>query len=269
MSMQSGYSERGPELGNERVRISAWTVRVTLALAVLSGATVALIAVGKYMESEALARTGGLALTLGQWFTFFFVTLGPMKVIAPFYELASEESPDTRRELALRGTAIAAFALLIASTFGAKLVEKWGLSEGTLLLTGGLVLFWVAMQQVLTLYTPTMSRPVVTSASDEPPLMAKAFTPLAFPTIITPYGVVAVILAISARSSGGFLLQIVGVLSGVLTLDLLAMLGAEKLVSKPSAALLLRIVGAVLGIMQVALGIQFVVAGLRLLRVVL
>ena len=54
----------------------------------------------------------------------------------------------------------------------------------------------------------------------------------------------------------------------VLVLDLLAMLSADLIAKTPFITSGLDIVGCVMGILQVALGVQAVVEGLRLLRFV-
>ena len=54
----------------------------------------------------------------------------------------------------------------------------------------------------------------------------------------------------------------------LLALDLLAMLGGGLILKAPLVALALSIVGSVMGVLQVALGIQAVSDGLRMLRIV-
>ena len=61
---------------------------------------------------------------------------------------------------------------------------------------------------------------------------------------------------------------ILAVTAAVLVVDLLAMLGADRILSTPFVRTLLLIVGMVLGILQVALGIQTAAAGVRLLGLV-
>lgn len=56
-----------------------------------------------------------------------------------------------------------------------------------------------------------------------------------------------------------------GVTALILMLDLLAMLFAERILKTPVVASALAIVGSVMGVLQVALGIQIVVLALRLL----
>ena len=59
--------------------------------------------------------------------------------------------------------------------------------------------------------------------------------------------------------------NILGVASFVLLLDLLAMLFADRILKTPFVAVALGIVGAVMGVLQAALGIEAIVLALRLL----
>ena len=86
--------------------------------------------------------------SFGKVFTFLFLTLGPLKIIGPFAEMTRGRDAAFRRELAYRGAAVAAVGLLVAVTIGTRILDKWGISVGALLLTAGIVLFLVALRPV-------------------------------------------------------------------------------------------------------------------------
>ncbi len=79
-----------------------------------------------------------------------------------------------------------------------------------------------------------------------------AFSPLAFPTIVTPYGLAPLILLFTLYplSSGG--LWILAVAAFVLALDLLAMLCADLIAKIPFIKPGLDILGSVMGVLLVA-----------------
>src|SRR6202008_1824164 len=117
---------------------------------------------------------------------------------------------------------------------GAKTLRVWGISVGALLLAAGVILFLVALQPVLAGYSPRWGRvqsPVggVPEQSEPEP----AFWPLAFPTIITPYGLALLILLFTLYpiSSGG--LWVLAPPALVLTLGLIPMLTAALTASDP------------------------------------
>ena len=203
--------------------------------------------------------------SFGKVFTFLFLTLGPLKIIGPFAEMTRGRDAAFRRELAYRGAAVAAVGLLVAVTIGTRILDKWGISVGALLLTAGIVLFLVALRPVLEQYAGHDARAEAaqTAATSEHPSKALAITPLAFPTIVTPYGVAVLILLMALGANRA--IGILAVTAAVLGVDLLAMLGADRILRTPFVRTLLLIIGMVLGILQVALGIQTAAAGVRLL----
>jgi multiple antibiotic resistance protein len=206
-----------------------------------------------------------ISFSLGQVFTFMFVTLGPIKVIAPFAKMTRGRDDAFARQLALRGTILSAVAVLAAATIGVRILGKWGIGPGALLLTIGVVLFLVALRTVLAQYEPPSVSEQPSRAMDaEPPsVRSLAFSPLAFPTIVTPYGIAVVILVLQLRGPEASMLPILGLLSLILALDLAAMLGARTILGLPVVPALLQIVGTVMNILQVALGVGAMLAGLR------
>jgi multiple antibiotic resistance protein len=223
-----------------------------------------------FAQGVATGAQGQFQWSLGQAFMFLFMTLGPLNVIGPFVAMTQERNTTFKRRLALRAFIVATIALLFAATVGAMTLQKWGISVGALLITAGVILFLVALQPVLAGYKPREPRAEATAAAtaSAPSVSELALSPLAFPTIVTPYGLAVLILLIALYplSAGG--LSILGVAGFVLALDLLAMLSADLIAKTRFFTPGLGIVGSVMGILQVALGVQAVVDGLRLLGVV-
>ena len=211
-----------------------------------------------------------LAISPGKIFTFLFVMLGPLKVIGPFGAMTAGHDRRFKRRLALDAIVIASIGTLAAVTLGVRILEKWGVSVGALLLTAGIILFLVALKVVLHQYDPHDQAakdipPPATAAAPPPGL---AFSPLAFPTIITPYGVALLIVLVTLRiGQPALVAQVFGIAAVVLGLDYLAMLGAERILSTPKVRPVLGIVGTVLSVLQVALGVQAMLDALHLLGV--
>jgi multiple antibiotic resistance protein len=196
--------------------------------------------------------------------------LGPLKVIGPFGTMTAGHDTQFKRRLALDAIVIASIGTIAAVTLGVRILEKWGVSVGALLLTAGIILFLVALKVVLHQYDPHDQAakdipPPATAAAPPPGL---AFSPLAFPTIITPYGVALLIVLVTLRTGQPALVaQVFGIAAVVLGLDYLAMLGAERILSTPKVRPVLGIVGTVLSVLQVALGVQAMLDALHLLGV--
>ena len=81
-----------------------------------------------------------------------------------------------------------------------------------------------------------------------------------FPTIVTPYGLAAVIVLITLAPTTEVSLMLTGVVYFILFLDWLAMLTAHIIVRWLGP--LLMLFGVILGVTQVALGLQLILAGI-------
>jgi multiple antibiotic resistance protein len=208
---------------------------------------------------------GGLTLELGKIFTFFFLTLGPKNVIAPFARKTRPLDAAGKRRVALLATGISLVSVLIAATAGVRVLHSWGISSGALLIAAGIILFLVALDAIRDRYDP----PVKSEQSDPElrPARLLAFE-IAFPYIVSPYGVAVVILVLTTRPNAVSVLPILAMLGGIMLLNLLTMLNADRFVRSTYVAPAMAVVGSVLAVLQAALGIQAVLIGLRLAGVV-
>jgi multiple antibiotic resistance protein len=248
-----------------RVVLSRWNWGKTVAIVALFGAE----APAAFAHSVATAAHEPGAVShwsLGEAFTFLFVALGPLNVIGPFATFTRGRGVAFKRGLAFRAFLVATIALLFAATLGAKTLQAWGISVGALLVAAGVILFLVSLRPVLAGYSPRWGR--VQAAADAVPAQSEpepAFSPLAFPTIITPYGLALLILLFTLYPFGSGGLGILAIASFVLALDLLAMLCTDLLAKIPFIKPGLDILGCVMGVLLIALGVQAVADGLRLL----
>ena len=130
----------------------------------------------------------------GEVFTLFFVTLGPLKVLGPFAMQTRGLEPAALRGLALRVFVLSLAALAVGGLIGRHLVHSWHVSSTALLFATGVIFFIVALRVVLEQYEPPHE-------GAPPPLPAKpmaAALKLVSPTIVTPYGVAALIVLLAA-----------------------------------------------------------------------
>lgn len=244
---------------------------------VLSGSTLGKAATAVFLfgtASAAFAHGGSTgapaqaalsAWTFGKAFTFLFVTLGPLNVIGPFAAMTDGCGTAFKRRLAFQASVIATVALLVAATVGAATLKAWSISVGALLLTAGAILFLVALLTVLAGYAPQAVRE--SEAARVPPSATSelAFSPLAFPTIVTPYGLALLILLFTLYPVGSGGLWILATAALVLALNLLVMLCVDLIAKIPLIKPSLNILGCVMSVLLVALGVQTVADGLRLI----
>jgi multiple antibiotic resistance protein len=271
--------------GEQRQRTGftiTWREELISSLKIFPKAEMATFIVGAFWAAAAFAQTsatGGVeasavpagtqALTMspGKIFTYFMVMLGPLKLLGPFLKTAAGMDTATSRRLALRGFVIACLAGLAAAFIGRSILGKWGISLAALLLTAGLVLLLVALKAVMSEFSqaPEPPTPVEPLRRTEVSVNHLAFSPLAFPNIITPYGSAVLILLATVEKEEGGLYRMLGIFLVIMVLDLAAMWFARPILKHCSG--ILALLGAVLGVLQVALAVQMLLLAGRMLHV--
>ncbi|HKQ24910.1 MAG TPA: MarC family protein [Burkholderiales bacterium] len=197
------------------------------------------------------------AVSLGAVFTLFFVMLGPLKILGPFAKQTHEMEAGAMRKLAFQSFALAIVALLVGGFFGRSLADNWHISTPALLLAAGIIFALVGLNLVFEQYERPQESPAPLPAAPIAAVMR-----ITFPTIVTPYGIAALILLLvhspdAARTQG-----LLGILALVMVLNLLAMLFA-RWIMRGVGILTLQVLGAVLGVLQVALAIDIILRALR------
>jgi multiple antibiotic resistance protein len=205
--------------------------------------------------------------SLSDLFTIFFLTLGPIKTIPAFYRLTAKATPKFRSHLALRATILATSASLFIAFFGRNTLTKWDVSPQAMQITGGLILFIYALKLITLQPQPTGGQK---AEADSPLSLANslAISPLTIPSIITPYGVVAILFYMFiARGNHILELQIVGMVLLMMLLNYLAMMFSYKIMGVIGVPAL-RLIGWIFAIMQASLAIELIIKALRSLGVV-
>lgn len=198
----------------------------------------------------------------GEIFTLFFVTLGPLKVLGPFAQQMAGVEPAVVRGIAVRVFALSLLAITVGGFLGRLLALNWSISIPALLIATGVIFFLVALRLVLEQYEPQKEHVPIALPAD--PLAAAL--KLTFPMVVTPYGIAAVIVLLAATSQTVSKTMLWGVLVVVMGLNLIAMLCAQT-VMHGLIVLGMRLLGAVLAVLQVALAVQIVLLALRKLNV--
>lgn len=201
-------------------------------------------------------------LSVQKIFAMLFLMLGPFKVLNPFVELTVTLEPRQRTRTATVAIFFSALALLLAGLLGQQILENFDISVPVVALTGGLVLFMMALQTVLAQSGVRKSATVPPSQVDRP----IAINPLAFPIIVTPYGIAAVIVFTTlAQGNGELKMMIAATIALILAVDWLVMVYAVPI--QRWLGTTLQIVAIVLGVVQIALGLQVIVKSLTMLGV--
>jgi small neutral amino acid transporter SnatA (MarC family) len=151
----------------------------------------------------------------------------------------------------------------IYAFLGEKILSNFGIPLPVLALSVGIILFLVALKTVLEQFAPPHSEEIAGQALT--PTMSMAMTPLAFPTIVTPYGIGALVVFLALSPDLNTQLTIGAIVLVIMLLNLTVMMLTPHI--RPLMGAALAILGAVLGIIQVALGLQIIHTSLKALGI--
>jgi multiple antibiotic resistance protein len=213
------------------------------------------MATGVASPATQAAVPPGMAQELppAQIFTLLFLMLGPFKIIGPFAQLTKNADDALARRIAWVALLSASAALVMAAFVGRSMLESYRIPVPVMALSGGLILFLVALKNLLQQFE---IHPETDRGDAPPPDLKVALMPLAFPIIVTPYGVAAVVVLMALSADTESRLQVGGIVVAIMLANLAIMMLARKIL--PVMGVVLPILGAVLGVVQVALGLQII-----------
>ncbi len=190
----------------------------------------------------------------GQVFGLLFMTMGPIRAIAVFGGVGDSDDAPEVRALAFRSAALVAAGYVVAVLIGNGALTAWGVSFPVLIGAAGIALFALSLQALLNPAAPAGARdPRTTSAAS-----------VAFPYLFPPIAVtIPLIFSVPFPGTANLL--------GLLGLGLV-LIGTNWLLMRRSKAILrgigpvpLQLFGAVFGVLQLALGLEFMVDAVSML----
>lgn len=197
-------------------------------------------------------------------FVTFLVVIDPIGVAPMFSALTRGGSDHYRRRMALKGTLIATLICLFFVFTGDALLRFLGISLAAFRVSGGILLFLLAIDMVFA--RPSGLRSATVREQEEAQYKDDiSVFPLAFPLLAGPGTLTTILLTTSSISSAEhplLFLAVLGVLLAVLLLTLLTLLLAPplmKLLGETGANVIDRLLGVILA----ALAVQFMFEGLR------
>ena len=197
-------------------------------------------------------------------FVTFLVVIDPIGVAPIFSALTRGGSDRYRQRMAFKGTFIATLILLFFAFTGDALLRFLGISLAAFRVSGGVLLFLLAIDMVFA--RPSGLRSATVREQEEAQYKDDiSVFPLAFPLLAGPGTLTTILLTTSSISSAEhplLFLAVLGVLLAVLLLTLLTLLLAPplmKLLGETGANVIDRLLGVILA----ALAVQFMFEGLR------
>lgn len=200
------------------------------------------------------------SINLSFVFAIFFLTLGPLKLIPTFYGATHALDGKTKLSLALKSTALAFLILVVATVVGSALATKWRVSREALLITGGLLLLIGSLRILSHVLTPPEHAPEPVDPVAKRPISI-VISPLAIPGIITPWGLVALLLFVGVAQDHHQLGGLIAMLALIMLLNIVGMIFAGP-VMRTVGLPAMSVLGWVFSILQAALGVTFLLRGI-------
>ena len=178
-----------------------------------------------------------------------------------FASLTAGTDAAHRRKMAIRSASIAWAILLFFALLGRPLLDTLGITLASFRIAGGIMLFIIAIEMVFEKRTQRREErasEIVASPEEED----ISVFPMAIPMIAGPGSIASIMLLVGRADGPVETLVVLGAMTAVIVLTLLALLAAGplmKLIGAKLEAMITRILGVILA----ALAAQFVIDGIR------
>jgi multiple antibiotic resistance protein len=183
-------------------------------------------------------------------FVTLFLVINPFGALPTFMEIAETLDPRAQRKLALSATVISFVVLVFFVFAGAFLLAQMGISIRAFQISGGILLFVIALDMI-------RGQTFASGHGKEQGSMALAVYPLAIPKIAGPGAMLTVVLVTDDdRLNPAGQMATVGMLALVLVIALLILLVAgpiSRLIGTAGVSVISRVMGMLLAAMAVAL----------------
>jgi multiple antibiotic resistance protein len=195
-------------------------------------------------------------------FVTLLVTVDPPAIAPMFLALTVGMTKLEKRQVAWRATLIAALALTFFAVAGQKMLLLLGISLPAFRISGGLLLFWIAFEMVFDRRGERKSD-VAKTAIDQDHIRNVAAFPLAIPLMAGPGAITATML-LAGQTAGDItlltaLIILIFVVCGLCWVVFRFADGISGLLGITGNIVLTRLLGIVL----VALAVQFVLDGVK------
>ncbi len=206
--------------------------------------------------------TGWYARGVNQLLKFFvvmFVVVDPPSLVPLFATMTEGGSAGYRRRMAIKSSLIALLLLVLFAVGGSAFIGIMGISIDAFRIGGGVMLFLIALDMVF-------AREEKTTPEEKAETRRRAdisVFPLAFPLIAGPGTLATVLLTFGATPKTPLLyvglIVVMALVVGIALVFMLATPYVMRVLGVTGANVLARVAGVVLA----ALGVQFIIDGLK------
>jgi len=191
----------------------------------------------------------------------FLVIIDPPGVVPIFAGLTRDTSAAHRRAMAVRAAVVAWAILMFFALLGKPMLQALGISLASFRIAGGIMLFMIALDMVFERRTQRREARAQ-SIEGSPEADDISVFPMAIPMIAGPGSIASAMLWVSGADGLGEVAVVLGAITAVILLTLLALLAAGpimRLLGPRIEVVITRILGVILA----ALAAQFVIDGVK------
>lgn len=193
-------------------------------------------------------------------FSAIFFVVDPIAVLPVFITITEGDSAQKRKQMALRACLVAALILLTFLLAGGLIFKLFSLTLAAFRIAGGLLLALTGLDMLRSLTSATKTSDTeLTEAVKKPDV---AIVPLAMPLLAGP-GSIATVMVLVAQAQHVWQIVVLAAAIVVTALVSYLMLRAASLVNRILGASGRAILERVMGLLLVAIAVQFILGGIR------
>lgn len=200
-----------------------------------------------------------IGLMAAKLFPLLFNMMGPIGVIPAFAALTGAMDEKTRIMTARRASILAFCAMVAAVFIGSIMLRAWDIGNDSLIFAAGVV---VTITALLPLIGQGGAGAGPGASATLSPLQL-AVSPLAFPILVPPKAVAVLIIFVAFFPAPEEKLAVLMTATLMLVLNLIGMRFAKWFMATIGMTPLL-VLGAVFGVLQVALGVEMMADGISI-----
>jgi multiple antibiotic resistance protein len=194
-------------------------------------------------------------LPWGTLFGLLFMTMGPIRAVSVFANFGERDDAPGVRGLAGRAVGLVAIAFIVALALGDQSLARWGVGLPALIAAAGIILTMLSLHSMV---VPASSPPDCRNVGE-----VRA-AQVAFPGLFPPIAVALPIIFAAAAPSLMNKVIIFGMGMLVLAINWLTMRYSKSIMAAIGPTPL-QLLGAVFGVLQTALGIEFILDAYRMM----
>ena len=189
-----------------------------------------------------------------------FFVVDPIAVLPVFITITEGDSPEQRKQMARRACLFTAGILLTFLVAGGLIFKLFSLTLAAFRIAGGILLSVTGFDMLRSMSSSTRTSDTeVTEAVKKPDV---AIVPLAMPLLAGP-GSIATVMVLVAQTRHFWQVVLLGAAIVITAAASYAMLRAASLVNRILGASGRAILERVMGLLLVAIAVQFIIGGVR------